>query len=253
MKVELLAVHGNDLMVANAARVSVNKQHQVFFDDEKAEVDRTYKTALYKNRLWNWQALPWWQRLMTPKPVKEEIYNSDEKLLGYLAKEGHNSPFFHPHLTFRITAPIFVARQLMRSQIGLSTSEISRRYVDSSPDYWSPESWRTRASNVKQGSGGALPKWRNMIASLLYRFAVKTQDLVYHALLKLNVCPEQARAVLPVAMMTTWIWTGSLSAFARVCALRIDAHAQQECREIALMIDEHCEEQFPYSWKALNP
>jgi thymidylate synthase (FAD) len=248
MKVELLAVHGDDLMVANAARVSVDKRHPVFFDNEKAEADKNYKDALNRHRLLIWQELPWWKR----KPVKEEIYNSDEKLLGYLAKEGHNSPFFHPHLTFRVTAPVFVARQLMRSTVGLSISEVSRRYISTSPVYWSPKSWRTRAGNIKQGSGGGLPGWKQSMASLLYRFAVKIQDWTYHRLLGLQVCPEQARAILPVAMMTTWIWTGSLSAFARVCALRIDAHAQQECREIALMIDAHCEEQFPYSWKALS-
>lgn len=252
MKVELLAVHGDDLMVANAARVSVDKYHQTFFDNEKAEADKYYKDTLYQYRIQHWNELSWLEKLWMPKPKKPEIYNSDERLLGYLAREGHNSPFFHPHLTFRVTAPVFVARQLMRSQIGLSLSEISRRYVDTPPSYWSPASWRTRAGNIKQGSGGDLPHWKQIISSLLYRFAVKSQDWVYHALLKLQVCPEQARAVLPVAMMTTWIWTGSLSAFARVCALRLDAHAQQECREVALLIDAHCEEQFPYSWKALD-
>lgn len=252
MNVELLAVHGSDLMVANAARVSVNKHHAFFLDDEQADTDRQYKTTLYRERLRHWESLPWWDRLWVRKPQKPEIHNSDEKLLKYLAKEGHNSPFFHPHLTFRVTAPVFVARQLMRSQVGLVISEVSRRYIDTKPDYWSPESWRTRAGNVKQGSGGELPVLRRLMASLIYRSAVAIQDWAYHLLLKLNVCPEQARAVLPVATMTTWIWTGSLSAFARVCALRLDAHAQQECQEIALLIDAHCEEQFPYSWAALN-
>lgn len=178
--------------------------------------------------------------------------DADARLLKYLAKEGHISPFFHPTLSLRITAPIFVARQLMRSQVGLAISEVSRRYVSGPPTYWQPEFWREAVKDKKQGSGQVFPKWKQLIADAIYLLSLTIADTAYRALLWLNVCPEQARAALPQSMNTTWVWTGSLYAFFRVWQLRSAPDAQAESREIAAMIERECSLQCPHSWYALK-
>jgi len=210
VNVDLIECCGNDLLVVNAARVSMDKWHDEFDDV------------------------------------------SDTRLLNYLAREGHNSPFFHPHITLRVTAPIFIARQLMRSTVGLSISEVSRRYVSSDPMYWRPESWRGTADNVKQGSGDELSELASATVEMMYLAVIKHCEQAYKSALKLGLCPEQARAMLPLSTETTWIWTGSLYAFWRVYLLRSDSHAQCECQQIAAMIWDHCAAKFPHSWKALE-
>lgn len=177
---------------------------------------------------------------------------SDARLLRYLAREGHISPFFHPTFSIRVTAPIFVARQLMRSTVGLAVSEVSRRYVSGPPTYWMPDKWREAVKDKKQGSGSAMPRWKQRIADAIYRLSLAIADTAYSAMLKLSVCPEQARAVLPLAMETTWVWTGSLYAFFRVWQLRSAPGAQAESREIATMIERHCFTECPYAWDALR-
>ena len=175
---------------------------------------------------------------------------SDSRLIKYLARENHWVPFAHPHATFHIKAPVFVARQMVKHQIGLSWSEVSRRYVDSEPEFWFPEVWRGRPEgSVKQGSGGEHPaSWAWQIAA-----GVNVGQLLnlYKEMVKDGVAPEMARTILPLNTHTEWIWTGSLAAFARVCNLRLDPHAQAETREIAEGIDKHMRELFPVSWEAL--
>jgi len=180
---------------------------------------------------------------------------ADAKLIRYLARHNHIMPFAHPHIRFRISAPIFVARQLAKHQVGAVWSEESRRYVDARPDIYEPMFWRERADNVKQGSGGHLPLAADRLADNAYNEAMVAASTAYSRLLELGVAPEMARAVLPQATMTTWIWTGSLLFFARVCKLRLDSHAQAETREVAEEIAERCAEVFPVSWAALmeNP
>jgi len=209
MTVELVDSMGSDLSIVNAARVSMDKRHDVF--DEVA----------------------------------------DTRLIEYLAREGHWSPFAHTALSFRITAPIFVARQLAKHVVGLCWNEVSRRYVDSEPEFYQPTEWRGRAENVKQGSGGVLSPKFTLGANITYQRAMNDAQDAYLHLLDLGVCPEQARAVLPVATLTQWIWTGSLYAFARVCQLRLDSHAQQETRVIAEGIAVECGRLFPVAWRAL--
>jgi thymidylate synthase (FAD) len=182
---------------------------------------------------------------------KEVFDEADAKLIRYLAKHQHIMPFAHPHIRFRIAAPIFVARQLAKHQIGGVWSEESRRYVDDKPDIYEPVRWRGRADNVKQGSGGHLPLAAAKLADNAYNVAMIAAVHAYDRLLELGVAPEMARGVLPQAAMTTWIWTGSLLFFARVCKLRLDAHAQAETREVAEKIAELCAEVFPVSWEAL--
>lgn len=215
--VELIDYMGDDISVVNAARVSFHKESK-------------------------------WDR---DEYGDYELSEKDQKLIGYLARHGHWTPFAHCFLSFRIKAPIFVARQLVKHQVGLAWNEVSRRYVDDEPEFWFPKVWRKRAENVKQGSSDDVVElsknWMGEYPDDLCRAALGT----YNLLLKDGVAPEQARIVLPQNMMTEWIWSGSLMAFARVCKLRLDPHAQQETREIAEKIQALVPKEFEHSWRAL--
>lgn len=183
--------------------------------------------------------------------AKETLDLADKKLIGYLARHEHWSPFAHTSVQFRVTAPIFVARQLAKHQVGAAWNEESRRYIDDEPTTYCPLVWRGRADNVKQGSGEPLHPGDAYLCDNVYDTATGTAVQAYYTLLKRGVAPEQARMILPQATMTTWIWTGSLLFFARVCKLRLDDHAQAETRQIAGQIADWCSTLFPVSWKAL--
>lgn len=173
----------------------------------------------------------------------------NEKLLSYLVKHSHWSPLAHTAVKLRVKAPIFVARQLVKHQIGLVWNEVSRRYVDSEPSFYFPEVWRGRPVNAKQGSSGDHPaseSWGNAAGMHLSSIVV-----IYEAMIADGVAPEQARMILPQNMMTEWIWTGSLVAFARVCKLRLDPHAQAETSEVARGIADTIAPLFPVAWKEL--
>tara|TARA_R110001583_G_scaffold63139_1_gene184808 strand:- start:14 stop:634 length:621 start_codon:yes stop_codon:yes gene_type:complete len=183
---------------------------------------------------------------------KEELDVSDEKLIKFLAEHGHWSPFSHVFIQFKIDAPIFVARQLQKHQVGLAWNEVSRRYVDSTPEFYSPDEWRRRATDKKQGSMSEPVPSQKVVKSIKEEFDAVALDC-YNRLLKLKVCPEQARMVLPQDMMTSWYWSGSVYAFSRVCNLRLKEDAQAETREVAQSISNHCAIEFPVSWKFLCP
>lgn len=187
----------------------------------------------------------------------------DERLIKYLATHNHWTPFSHNSITLYFKAPIFVARQLGKHQVGFTWSEVSRRYVDEEPEFYFPEIWRSRAENVKQGSSEDRCE-----AMYTPRTWVNTEDTditpvdevfmsmadtvcTYNILINIGVAPEQARMILPQNMMTEWYWTGSLAAYARMANLRLDSHAQKECTEIATMVSNIIEPLFPVSWKAL--
>jgi len=182
--------------------------------------------------------------------VSEELDEKDERLIHYLAEHGHWSPFAHAFLQFRIKAPIFVARQLVKHQIGLSWNEVSRRYVDEPPEFYNPTVWRGRPTNSKQGSDGEVEDQNTpkMILEQTNLLAFKH----YNRLIEQGVAPEQARMILPQTMMTEWFWSGSLQAFARVCNQRLDRHSQEETQDIARQIQEHAVTKFPISWMALS-
>lgn len=353
--VEYIDHFGSDLHVVNAARVSFHKESSLDFST-------------------------------SGDPDLGALYEKDKKLISYLAKHNHWSPFAHNSISLRIKAPIFVARQLVKHQVGLVWNEVSRRYVDDEIEWFVPEMWRKRAENVKQGSssedfgkpirtgkclycGGELPKGRTKFCCdnhqvyhsqerlpfntkfNRWKAAAKAKDVLwnleiddldwpktcpyldielnyssddkadnvasldkvipekgyikgnvqivsnlanrmkssatpeqiltfsknaslmhggvflqqtssyeaflaecettYYSLIASGMAPEQARIFMPQAMMTSWIWTGSLMAFARVCKQRLDAHAQQESQEVAQMIQEVVQPLFPVSWKAL--
>lgn len=181
---------------------------------------------------------------------KEELEYSDEKLIQYLAEHGHWSPFSHCFIQFKIDAPIFVARQLMKHTVGLGWNEVSRRYVDDNPKFYTPYEWRRRAADKKQGSMAEAVSSQD-IANRIKNESDRIALNCYDRLLKLKVCPEQARMVLPQNMMTSWFWSGSLYAFSRVCNLRLKEDAQEETRDVAQRISDHCAVEFPLSWKNL--
>ena len=209
MNVELIDKMGSDLTVVNAARVSFHKES-------------------------NWDSI-------TPSGVTEGILSQkDEKLIKYLATHNHWSPFGHASLQFRIKAPVFVARQLVKHQVGLVWNEVSRRYVDNEPEFYTPRMWRERAENKKQGSADTEVEFD--ITDITD--ACKT---VYNQMLEANIAPEMARMILPQNMMTEWYWSGTLYAFARVCNLRNKPDSQEETRFVTEQIAKHLEDQFPVS------
>jgi thymidylate synthase (FAD) len=181
--------------------------------------------------------------------TKEKFEDKDEKLIKYLAQHNHWSPFGHASLQFRIKAPVFVARQLVKHQVGLTWNEVSRRYVDYQPELFEPKAWRGRPQNSKQGSDGEVVLDMNDKHRL--QTTMEQCLIIYDSFIKMGVAPEQARMVLPQSMMTEWYWSGTLYAFARVCNLRCAKDTQQETRDIANQISKMCEELFPISWKYL--
>ena len=215
MQVRLMDKMGSDLTVVNAARVSFAKES-------------------------GWDIIP-------EGGETEGILNqSDEKLIKYLAKHNHWSPFGHCSMQFHIKAPIFVARQLVKHQVGLVWNEVSRRYVDDEPEFYIPKRWRLRPDkSIKQGSSDETIDY-DIAGTMAY---VKT---TYHNLLREQVAPEMARMVLPQNMYTEWYWSGTLMAFARVCNLRCAKDTQWETQQIANKIDKFGAEFFPYSWVELR-
>ena len=181
--------------------------------------------------------------------TKEVFDLKDEKLIKFLAQHNHWSPFGHASLQFRIKAPVFVARQLVKHQVGLVWNEVSRRYVDYKPELFEPKSWRGRPQNSKQGSDGEVELDLNDKHRL--KTTMEQCLIIYDSFINMGIAPEQARMVLPQSMMTEWYWSGTLYAFARVCKLRCAKDTQEETRDIADKISELCAEHFPISWKYL--
>ena len=218
MKVELIDKMGSDLSVVNAARVSYSKESE-------------------------------WESITPAGPTPGVLSDRDAKLIKYLATHNHWSPFAHASLQFRIKAPVFVARQLVKHQVGLVWNEISRRYVDYEPELYEPKEWRGRPQNSKQGSDGTV----SIDSNEQHRLDMTMQQckIIYKALIEKGVAPEQARMVLPQSMMTEWIWSGTLYAFARVCNLRCAKDTQEETRFIADEIHNICNKEFPTSWRYL--
>ena len=178
----------------------------------------------------------------------------DEKLLKYLADHNHITPFFHPQLRFRLNMPIYVAREWFRHTIGFARNEVSRRYVDDPPTFYLPrvEDMRERDANLKQGSKATPIEEARHYRDLMKKFHRQAEEL-YADLLEAKLAPEVARGVLPQSMYTEFIETGSLSAYSRLCGLRMDPHAQAEIRAYAGAVAELIETRFPASWRALHP
>lgn len=183
--------------------------------------------------------------------ISTELSPKDEKLIAYLAKHNHNSPFFHPQARFRLKMPLFIAREWFRHQIGFARNEVSRRYVDTDPEFWMPTQLRERDENKKQGSKQEQIQYNGHCLAHIRATNEKALE-TYKYLLGHGVCPEQARAVLPQSMLTEFIETGSLAAYARLYNLRTHPSAQKEIQELAEQIGFLLAEKFPISWRALT-
>ena len=211
MKVKLVDKMGTDLSVVNAARVSFAKESE-------------------------------WDR---PDLYENQLKDSDIKLIQYLAKHNHWSPFAHTSLQFHIKAPIFVARQLVKHQVGLVWNEVSRRYVDDEPEFYITQVWRKRPDkSIKQGSSDETTDY-DITPIIMY------VSESYNNMLNKNIAPEMARMILPQNLYTEWYWSGTLYAFSRVCNLRCAKDTQLETREIADGIRDICSSEFPTSWGEL--
>lgn len=180
----------------------------------------------------------------------DEFTERDGKLIKYLVAHEHTSPFFHPQARFRIRMPIWMAREWFRHTIGFARNEVSRRYVDDEPTFFLPAELRTRAANKKQGSNDDVHP-QNALLRQSMKLSYQLAEESYQDLLTRGVCPEQARMVLPQSMMTEFIETGSLAAYARLCKLRISPDAQKEVQDVASRVSALLSEKFPVSWKAL--
>lgn len=181
-----------------------------------------------------------------------QFSEQDGKLVKYLAKHHHISPFFHPQIHMRIKMPIFVAREWFRHQIGFARNEVSRRYVDAPPECYVPNAEDIRARDPKLKQGSKLePVENSEMWRLLIEKSMKDSMETYASLLANNVAPEIARMVLPQSMYTEFVETGSLAAYARLCNLRLDPTAQKEIRDYADAVVKLLEPRFPVSWKAL--
>lgn len=237
ISVELVDYMGTDLSVVNAARVSFHKESTLV--NEFGETPREGEVDLYLSK-------------------------QDEKLIKYLAKHKHTSPFNHAFITCRVKAPIFVARQLVKHKF-MPWNEVSRRYVDEEPEFYWPDVWREKAENVKQGSSDAASKfmqeeqWNGSetqrypyqpVEEIIQTHVAQLVDW-YDSMIRNGVCAEQARMVLPQNMMTEWIWSGTLGAYADMLRLRLDPHTQYESRVVAQKIKALVEPLFPVSLPAL--
>jgi thymidylate synthase (FAD) len=224
MKAELIDTMGNDLTVVNAARVSFDKESE-----------------------WEWS--------YDGNGDEALLAEKDQKLINYLAKHNHWTPFSHVMITMRETVPIFVARQRFKHMVGFTYNEVSRRYVDTPPEFFIPESWRKAAENKKQGSSDeSLIGLDADSAGFHYEELIQYAKEMYTMLINMGVAPEQARMVLPQSMYTSYYVTGSLAAWARAYKLRIDPHAQKEIQDLAVQWGDiiGAIPELKYSWEALT-
>ena len=185
----------------------------------------------------------------------------NNKLIKYLAKHQHKSPFFHTAVTLHLKMPIFVARQIMKHTTGIEYNEVSRRYVDSEPEFYVPDVWRKKADNVKQGSSEEAVTKINVAdygenywsdPGFTYSAYLESVGMLYDSMIRSGVAPEQARMVLPQSMYTEVIATGNLYAFANMYIQRSGWHgAQKEAQILAKQLGEIVKPLYPVSWAAL--
>ncbi|MDH1556860.1 FAD-dependent thymidylate synthase [Stutzerimonas stutzeri] len=190
-------------------------------------------------------------RVSFDKAASNYTADQNARLIKYLASHGHFTPFTHPQITLRYTVPIFVARQEFKHIVGFTRNEVSRRYVDDTPEFFKPEVWRSRPEgSVKQGSGDVHPNSDQFHQE--YRHALHACFDCYQSMIEEGVAPELARMVLPQSMYTSYYVTGSLAAFARFYNQRSDSHAQVEIQQLAGQVNEIIAPLYPVSWAALT-
>lgn len=248
MKATYLDHMGSDLSVVNAARVSFAKRNEFFTEKDEKLIQYLARGMSSKD---------------FEKIVKSLSETTDEEtiksiLWNFRRTPVHEAPFGHCFISVHVKAPIFVARQAVKHEY-LRFSEISRRYVDSEPEFYIPYIWRFRGKNIKQGSSNdgidinELEKFMDENETYTYLDLIDESNQVYKELMnKYNICPELSRIVLPLSLYTEWFWSGSLDAFANMYNLRDDSHAQAEIRDLAKQISNIIEPLFPISWKSLT-
>ena len=235
MKATLIDSMGSDLTVVNAARVSFNKESDW---DSKCTQGHDLCSTSYG--------------FLSCPLCETSLSEQDTKLIHYLARNGHWTPFGHPQVTIHEKVPIFVARQRFKHMVGFVYNEVSRRYVDEEPEFFYPEEWRGRPKNAKQGSEGVVEgPFHGLYTESVYDHFEDSQVL-YENMINAGVAPEMARMVLPQAMYTEYYVTGSLAAWSRAYKQRIDPHAQKEIQGLAEQWGQLIEPLFPVSWKALT-
>lgn len=263
---------GDDLNVVNNARVSFDRESEWVHEDPDYTSDFSFTAkclsegdqGLIRFLATGFRKSEWNEMIQSVRTMSDlEIHQLFLKLRRHAT---HWAPMAHPHVQMRITAPIFLARQYVKHQIGLTWSEVSRRYVDDEPSFWFPDGWRARPEGgIKQGSSDALVEeitgWKLVSETNWERGTRPPQDLAeaitegamgaYLDMIEAGVAPELARINLPQNMMVTWRWTGSLAAFARVCQQRCDSHAQKEAQVLGNQISEIMSRLFPVTWDAM--
>jgi len=261
---------GDDLKVVNMARVSFSKKSECIkitdgyiqrksFDISHGE--ETWEEPIYKKTLMekDKKLIEFlargctsgdWEQLRTDIQTRKFFTEGDIDSLIYSIKNmpTHWTPFAHCQTTLHVKVPIFVSRQLDKHQVGFVKSEVSRRYVDSEPEYFVPDVWRKRAADKKQGSEGEIT---NMHTKMLPTWHEDASQY-YNFLLRSGVAPEQARMVLPQSMYTEYFMTGSLYGWANLFNQRSRPDAQKEIQEVARQISNIMERLYPISWEALT-
>ena len=235
IKVTLIDHMGSDLSVVNAARVSFGKESDWNWAYPESEDE------------WDELSDNGWQATSSSCLEWKRLSGRDTKLINYLAKHKHISPFGHAFASFHVKAPIFVARQLVKHKF-LRWNEISRRYVDDEPEFYVPDVWRGRSADKKQGSEGEV---KDFWVSDETNSQNDNIFALYRDMLIEGVAPEQARMVLPQSMITEWYWSGSLDAFAEMCRLRCKEDTQYESRVVADQVSNIMQDLYPVSWSAL--
>jgi thymidylate synthase (FAD) len=242
IKAELLDYMGDDLAVVDAARVSFNRDSEWEFPSQFPE---KYNGSNWQEEClddgFHYNEFGGFQRLK----------GGDKKLINYLAKHDHWTPFAHTALKFRCSAPVPIRTQAFKHKIGMVENEESRRYISSTPEIYIPDFFRAKPEgSIKQGSAGE-HKYNSL---WLHNYKAVTQQAVkaYEDMVEDGVCPEQARFILPQGAIVNWIWTGNLVSFANFYNKRTEATAQYEVRLLAESVGEKIAELFPVSWKALT-
>lgn len=256
---------GSDLSVVNAARASFGKQSDWDYGEvtEVVDEDRNISYQYLNKKLkpadanlirflaTGYRTSEWDELLDTI--IDHARHGSKGELTdilkSYKRKPQHWAPFGHPHVSIRISIPIFLARQFVKHQVGGVWSEESRRYISDEPGVWFPDEWHTRPEDIKQGAGDLITG-QNEAHGVAYG-ATRSGLEGYEYLKSMGVAPEEARIVLPLNMMTTVVWTGSLLFWSRVCNQRVDSHAQLAAQELGRKIADIVRPLYPVSWKEL--
>jgi thymidylate synthase (FAD) len=245
MKAEYIDHMGSDLSVVNAARVSFDKASDWVQTNEagqevRAGFDREGFPDMYDD-----------QGLELSEP---HLSKADQRLISFLARHNHWTPFAHTAITLRMTAPVPVRTQCFKHKAGFVENEQSRRYIITRPSLFVPETWRKKPEgSAKQGSGRDFGPWKQAILTRQYEEVCRQAIDLYIRWTEIDgMCPEQARFVLPQGVEVQWVWTGSLAAYARFYGQRTDPHAQKEILELARQVGEIIQPLFPISWEALT-